>query len=136
MPYSEKTKAIIANAPKTLGTDLARWAMLRDISVKRIAMATGATRQTVYNWFTGSTEVTSAYKDRVYDDHRHIKKGEPNRRRMENAMYSIQPTQLTDEEFFRTCLQILVMGELPKNYQEELLKRYEKALDKLAEPAQ
>ena len=51
-------------------------------------------------------------------------------------MYSIQPTQLTDEEFFRTCLQILVMGELPKNYQEELLKRYEKALDKLAEPAQ
>jgi hypothetical protein len=65
MPYSEKTKAIIANAPKTLGTDLARWAMLRDISVKRIAMATGATRQTVYNWFTGSTEVTSAYKDRV-----------------------------------------------------------------------
>jgi len=28
------------------------------------------------------------------------------------------------------------MGELPKNYQEELLKRYEKALDKLAEPAQ
>jgi hypothetical protein len=71
-----------------------------------------------------------------YDDHRHIKKGEPNRRRMENAMYSIQPTQLTDEEFFRTCLQILVMGELPKNYQEELLKRYEKALDKLAEPAQ
>ena len=65
MPYSEKTKAIIANAPKTLGTDLARWAMLRDISVKRIAMATGATRQTVYNWFTGPTEVTSAYKDRV-----------------------------------------------------------------------
>jgi len=28
------------------------------------------------------------------------------------------------------------MGELPKNYQEELLKRYDKALDKLAEPAQ
>ena len=65
MPYSEKTKALISHAPKTLGTDLARWAMTRDVSVQRIALATGATRQTVYNWFTGSTEVTSAYKDRV-----------------------------------------------------------------------
>jgi hypothetical protein len=51
-------------------------------------------------------------------------------------MYAIQPTQLTDEEFFRTCLQILITDELPKTYQEELLKRYEKALDKLAVPAQ
>ena len=65
MPYSEKTRNTINNAPKTLGNELAKWAMYRDISVKRIAMATGATRQTVYNWFTGSTEVTSAYKDRV-----------------------------------------------------------------------
>ena len=55
---------------------------------------------------------------------------------MENIMYAIQPTQLTDEELFRTCLQILITDELPKTYQEELLKRFEKALDKLAEPAQ
>ena len=65
MPYSEKTKQLIADAPQTLGNDLARWAMLRDISVQRIALATGATRQTVYNWFTGATEVTPSYQDRV-----------------------------------------------------------------------
>ena len=65
MPYSEKTKLLIADAPKTLGNDLARWAMLRDISVQRIAILTGATRQTVYNWFTGSTEVTPAYQEKV-----------------------------------------------------------------------
>jgi hypothetical protein len=100
MPYSEKTKAIIANAPKTLGTDLARWAMLRDISVKRIAMATGATRQTVLQLVYRLNRSHLSVQRSRYDDHRHIKKGEPNRRRMENAMYSIQPTQLTDEEFF------------------------------------
>jgi plasmid maintenance system antidote protein VapI len=135
MPYSEKTKAIIANAPKTLGTDLARWAMLRDISVKRIAMATGATRQTVYNWFTGSTEVTSAYKDRVTTIIDTLKKVSQTDDAWRTLCTQFNLRKLTDEEFFRTCLQILVMGELPKNYQEELLKRYEKALDKLAEPA-
>jgi len=65
MPYSEKTKNLISDAPKTLGTSLARWATLRDISVQRIATLTGATRQTVYNWFTGTTEVTPAYKEKV-----------------------------------------------------------------------
>jgi len=65
MPYSEKTKQLIADAPQTLGNELARWAMLRDISVQRIAQVTGATRQTVYNWFTGSTEVTPSYQERV-----------------------------------------------------------------------
>lgn len=48
-------------------------------------------------------------------------------------MHYIQPTSLTDEELFRTCLQILIMGELPKSYQEELLKRFEKLLDVVAE---
>ena len=48
-------------------------------------------------------------------------------------MQYIPPTYLTDEELFRTCLQILVTDELPKNYQEELLKRYEKLLDALAQ---
>jgi len=51
-------------------------------------------------------------------------------------MQYIQPSQLTDEEFFRYCLQILVTKELPKSYQEELLKRYEAALDKLTPIAQ
>ncbi len=65
MPYSEKIKSIVSNSPHSLGTDLGRWAVLRDISMQRIAMLTGATRQTVYNWFTGSTEVTPAYQEKV-----------------------------------------------------------------------
>jgi len=66
MPYSEKTKDAIANAPDCLGKKLGQLAMLRDISVLRVAKATGATRQTVYNWFTGG-EVANAYKQRVED---------------------------------------------------------------------
>lgn len=38
--------------------------MTRDISVLRLAKATGATRQTVYNWLTGG-EIANAYKTRV-----------------------------------------------------------------------
>ena len=33
--------------------------------MKRIAEIVGASRQTVYNWFTGVTEVAPSYKDRV-----------------------------------------------------------------------
>lgn len=51
-------------------------------------------------------------------------------------MQYIQPSQLTDEEFARFCWQILATDELHKSYQEELLKRYEAALDKLAPTAQ
>lgn len=51
-------------------------------------------------------------------------------------MQYIQPSQLTNEEFSRYCFQILATEELPKSYQEELLKRYEAALDKLAPIAQ
>jgi hypothetical protein len=65
MPYSQKIKSIVGKAQPSLGTDLGRWAVLRDISMQRISLLTGATRQTVYNWFTGATEVTPAYKERV-----------------------------------------------------------------------
>jgi len=51
-------------------------------------------------------------------------------------MYAIQPSQLTDEELATACYQILVTNALPKTYQEELLKRFEKALDKIAEQTQ
>jgi len=64
MPYSNKTKQIIADSPKTLGSILGRWAVDRDLSVSRIATATGATRQTIYNWFAGG-DVAPAYRDRV-----------------------------------------------------------------------
>jgi hypothetical protein len=64
MPYSATVKQAVAKTSKTLGNQLGRWAIARDFPVTQIAKFTGATRQTVYNWFTG-TEVTNAYKPRV-----------------------------------------------------------------------
>lgn len=64
MSYSDKTKEAVYAAPKTLGNRLGRWAIHRDFPVTKIAICTGATRQTVYNWFSGS-EMLSVYADRV-----------------------------------------------------------------------
>jgi len=64
MPYSDQIKAATLSAPKTLGNQLGRFAISLDFPVIKIAEFTGATRQTVYNWFSG-TEVTKSYRDRV-----------------------------------------------------------------------
>lgn len=64
MPYSEKTIATVMHAPRTLGTRLGRWCVHHDFSVMRVARCTGATRQTVYNWFSGG-EMLAPYADRV-----------------------------------------------------------------------
>lgn len=64
MSYSEKTKALVYDAPKTLGNRLGRWAIHHGFPVTKIALSTGATRQTVYNWFAGG-EMLAAYTDRV-----------------------------------------------------------------------
>lgn len=64
MPYADKIRDKIKTAPKTLGNQLGRWAVHHDLSVLKISRATGATRQTVYNWLTGG-EVTHAYRERV-----------------------------------------------------------------------
>ena len=47
-----------------LGAKLGRWAVFHDLSVAKIATATGATRQSIYNWFSGG-EVFVAYRPRV-----------------------------------------------------------------------
>lgn len=62
MGYSEKLKQRVEQAPRTLGNQLGRWAIHHDVSAQKLALVTGATRQTVYNWFTGS-DVTPAYRD-------------------------------------------------------------------------
>ncbi len=64
MPYSQKIIDAVAKTPKSLGNQLGRWAVYRDFPVTKIAKALGVTRQTVYNWFTG-TEVFVAYRDRA-----------------------------------------------------------------------
>ncbi len=64
--YSRTVLDSIAKAPKTLGNQLGRWASHRGLPVTKLAIATGATRQTLYNWFAGGN-VTQAYRERVAD---------------------------------------------------------------------
>jgi hypothetical protein len=64
MADSENIRFEVAKAPKTIGNQLGRWAIHLDFPVIKIAQATGATRQTVYNWFKGG-EVLQAYKNNV-----------------------------------------------------------------------
>lgn len=64
MAYSQKIIGLVASTPKTLGNQLGRWAVHLDFPVTKIARALGVTRQTVYNWFTG-TEVFVGYRGRV-----------------------------------------------------------------------
>jgi DNA-binding XRE family transcriptional regulator len=64
MAYSDQTKHIVYNSPKTLGNRLGRWAVHLDLPVAKLAKSLGVTRQTVYNWFEGG-EVFIAYRARV-----------------------------------------------------------------------
>lgn len=64
MPYSQEVIDKITHTPKSLGNQLGRWAVYHDISVVKLARALGVSRQTVYNWFTG-TDVFVAYVDRA-----------------------------------------------------------------------
>jgi hypothetical protein len=64
MSYSPDVIEDITKAPKTLGNQLGRWAVHHEFPVTKIAEITGATRQTVYNWFRGS-EVMWAYRPTV-----------------------------------------------------------------------
>ncbi|MGA1024557.1 MAG: hypothetical protein ACO3S8_07740 [Aquiluna sp.] len=64
MPYSQDIINKVGDTPKSLGNQLGRWAIHLDFPVTKIAYALGVSRQTVYNWFTG-TEVFVAYRNRV-----------------------------------------------------------------------
>ena len=64
MAYSKSVRESIMKVPKSPGNLLGRWAINKNFSVVRIAKATGATRQTVYNWMLGGA-VTQAYQERV-----------------------------------------------------------------------
>jgi hypothetical protein len=88
MPYSDAVKQSVASAPKTVGNQLGRWAVHLDFPVMAISRYTGATRQTVYNWFSGK-EVTNAYKERV------------------KSMLNILQTSSTIEEALKKCNQLM-----------------------------
>lgn len=64
MAYSQAAKDAVKKAPKTLGVQMLRWAIAKDFSVVKISKATGATRQTIYNWMHGAI-VSPAYRERT-----------------------------------------------------------------------
>jgi hypothetical protein len=64
MPYSSQVINTVKKAPKTLGNQLGRWAVHHDFSAIKVSKATGASRQSVYNWFGGG-EVFVAYRPAV-----------------------------------------------------------------------
>ena len=64
MPYHPKIVAVIKAQPLTLGVRLGRWAVYLDVPAIKLALAIGATRQSVYNWMKGG-EVFVAYRPAV-----------------------------------------------------------------------
>lgn len=64
MPYRTKVAEKIRSAEATDGKRLGLEAMRLDFPVTQIARATGATRQTVYNWFVGKP-IAPYYAERV-----------------------------------------------------------------------
>jgi hypothetical protein len=85
MAYSQQVIDRVVAAPKTLGNQLGRWAIHWNFSAIKISKATGASRQSVYNWFNGG-EVFVAYRPAV------------------TAILKILQTSSTSEEAWRrTC---------------------------------
>lgn len=65
MPYSTNTIYTVKKVKKpSQGNILGRLAVDLDFSVSRISKATGASRQTVYNWMNGN-EVLTPYRPTV-----------------------------------------------------------------------
>lgn len=62
--YSNTIKQRVKAAPDTIGSQLARHAISKDISIREVAYLIGAARMTVYNWYSGKA-VTNAYTARV-----------------------------------------------------------------------
>lgn len=62
--YSKTVKQRVKAGPNTTGLQLARLALLREISVAEIAYILGAARMTVYNWYSGKP-ITNAYRPSV-----------------------------------------------------------------------
>jgi hypothetical protein len=65
MSYGYSARVIKLNEiadEKHLGVALGRVCIALDIPVSIIALQTGVSRQTIYNWFTGSFEPRASYK--------------------------------------------------------------------------
>jgi transposase len=50
---------------KRLGVKLGRYCIVRNIPVRDVMDMFGVSKQTVYNWFIGATEVSKAYRAEI-----------------------------------------------------------------------
>jgi len=64
MKYQRAFIAKVKQQPLSLGVRLGRWAVFLNVPAAKIALATGATRQSVYNWMLGGN-VFVAYRKPV-----------------------------------------------------------------------
>ncbi len=64
MPYHLNFIEKVKTQPASLGATLGRWAIFLDLPASKIAVAIGATRQSVYNWMKGG-EVFTGYRPAV-----------------------------------------------------------------------
>lgn len=62
--YSPTIRQRVKAGPNTLGIQLARHAIRLDVSIKEVSYLVGASRMTVYNWYSGRA-VTNAYQPHV-----------------------------------------------------------------------
>lgn len=68
MSYGYSARIITANKRQDdscLGVKLGRLCIALDIPVSEIARQAGVSRQTIYNWFTGSYDPRAGYKSVV-----------------------------------------------------------------------
>lgn len=86
MPYTSNFIARIKAQPTgQLGTRLALWAIYHDLSATKIALAIGATRQSVYNWMKGGG-VLHVYEDRI-----------------QRLLFCMQNSKTADEAWKKIC---------------------------------
>lgn len=87
MPYSPTTIYAINRGSRNTGNTLGRLAVGLDFSVMRISKATGASRQTVYNWMSGGDVLT------------------PYRARVEQLINILRAARSADEAWKKACLE-------------------------------
>jgi hypothetical protein len=87
MPYHQNFVNKVKEQPMSLGVRLGRWAIYLDVPVAKIAMATGATRQSIYTWMKGGP-IFTAYQPAV-----------------ERVLQCMQTSQTGEEAWKKICLE-------------------------------
>lgn len=117
--YSTTVRQRVRTGGQSPGLQLARLAVKHGYSVAEIATMTGASRQTVYNWYAGH-KVSNAYIQHVRKLIEHIK----NKGGTMSADF-MPASSMSDEELLKNAQMWLDRKEpMPLEWQQELVKRF------------